>query len=124
MGFPSPALDYTQPKLSIDEICNTRAPSVYLFKSDKDLIHEGIKRGAVLVINSATKPSDGNIIAVTIGDSFRLVRYRTVPCLHLQELNDAAKRMRITEAEAAYGEEGMLFGVVTHVLNDVRMLDS
>lgn len=123
MGFPSPAQDYTESRISLDGICNTRAPSVYLFKADTDFTRDGIKKGALLVVNSQTKPQDGSIIAVTIGGDFRLVRYRTVPRIHLQELNNPDRRLSLTDAEAS-GEDGICFGVITHVLNDVRVLDS
>lgn len=123
MGFPSPAQDYTESRVSLDGICNTRAPSVYLFKADTDSSQDGIKKGALLVVNSDSQPHDGSIIAATIGGSFRLVRYRTVPHVHLQELNHPDRRLVLTDAEAS-GEEGICFGVITHVLNDVRVRDS
>lgn len=123
MGFPSPAQDYIESRVSLDGLCNTRAPSVYLFKADADSSQDGIKKGALLVVNSDSKPHDGSIIAATIGGAFRLVRYRTVPHIHLQELNHPDRRLALTDAEAN-GEEGICFGVITHVLNDVRVLDS
>jgi DNA polymerase V len=123
MGFPSPAQDYTESRISLDGLCNTNRPSVYLFKADSDSSQDGIKKGALLVVNRDSKPSDGSIIAATIGGSFRLVRYRTVPQIHLQELNHPGRRLALTDSEAS-DEEGICFGVITHVLNDVRVLDS
>lgn len=124
MGFPSPAQDYTESRLSLDGLCNTNAAHVYLFKSDTDSPHNGIKKGALLVANSDSKPLDGSIIAATIGGNFRLVRYRTVPNMHLEELNNPERRLPLTGAEMGDGDEGIFFGVITHVLNDVRVLDS
>lgn len=123
MGFPSPAQDYTESRISLDEICNTRAPSVYVFKADADAPQDGIKKGALLIANSETTPQDGSIIAATIGGDFRLVRYRTVPRVHLQELNNPDRRLSLTDAELSEGD-GICFGVITHVLNDVRVLES
>lgn len=123
MGFPSPAQDYTESRISLDGLCNTRAPSVYLFKADADSSQDGIKKGALLVVNSDSKPHDGSIIAATIGGRFKLVRYRTVPQIHLQELNNPERRLALTDDEVS-GEEGICFGVITHVLNDVRVLYS
>lgn len=123
MGFPSPAQDYTESRISLDGICNTRAPSVYLFKADADSSLDGIKKGALLVVNRDSKPHDGSIIAAKIDGAFKLVRYRTVPQVHLQELNHPDRRLSLTDAEAS-DEEGIFFGVITHVLNDVRVLDS
>ena len=122
MGFPSPATDYTESSLSLDAICNTRMPSVFLFKSDVDAVGAGIKRGAVLIVNRTAKPQDGSIIAASLAGQFRLVRYRTMPTFHLEELNNPGRRIPLTEDEAD-SENGVLFGVITHVLNDMRVLD-
>ncbi len=34
MGFPSPATDYQENRLSLDQHCNTGAPGVFFFRSD------------------------------------------------------------------------------------------
>ena len=122
MGFPSPAQAYIESSISLDEICNTRAPSVYVFRADTAAPLDGIKKGAVLIVNSATSPQEGSIIAATIGGDFRLVRYRTVPRIHLQELNHPDRRLALTDSEIS-DDDGICFGVITHVLNDVRVLD-
>lgn len=121
MGFPSPASDYTEKRVSLDEICNTRTAAVYLFKTDFEAVAAGIKRNAMLVCNSALEPLDGSIIAATIGGHFRLVRYRITPFLHLEDLNNPARKIPLTELEAGIGEEGIFFGVITHIVNDARV---
>lgn len=120
MGFPSPATDYTENRLSLDALCNTHGASVYYFKTSTESLRAGIKAGALLVVNSALKPVDGSIIAAQVNGQFRLVRYRTSPLVHLEELNNPERRISLTEQEA--NDEGELcFGVITHVLNDVRI---
>lgn len=121
MGFPSPAADYTEKRLSLDGICNTNAPSVYLFKADFDAVQAGIKRGALLVCNSALEPVDGSVIAATIDGHFKLVRYRKVPRLHLEELNSPVRKIELTAEEGGAGENSILFGVITHIVNDARV---
>lgn len=118
MGFPSPATDYVENRISLDALCNTRAPSVYIFRVVTPSRRAGIIAGALLVVNSALTPADGSIIAARISGEFRLVRYRTVPILHFEELEHPDRRLPM-EADADDGET-VCFGVVTHVLNDVR----
>lgn len=123
MGFPSPAADFVESRPSLDGICNTRAPSVYIFKCDADFLSAGIKKGALLVINSDKKPTDGSVIAVHLKGTFRLVRYRTDPILHLAELSNPERRLPMTEEEMSDSSDGIFFGVITHVLNDMRMTE-
>lgn len=120
MGFPSPATDYVENRLSLDELCNTRAPSVYIFRACTLSRRAGIIAGALLVVNSALKPVDGSIIAARLNGEFRLVRYRTVPILHFEELEHPDRRLPMAEDVDMDGGGAVCFGVVTHVLNDVR----
>jgi len=120
MGFPSPATDYEESRLSLDALCNTRGPSIYFFKAAALSRREGIKEGAVLVVNKALTPGDGSIIAARINGDFRIVRYRTVPRVHLEELDHPERRIQLNESELAEEDDGLCFGVITHVLNDIR----
>lgn len=119
MGFPSPAADYVEKRLTLDGLCNTHAPSVYIFRACTISRRAGINAGALLVVNSAMKPADGSIIAARLNGEFRVVRYRTVPILHFEELEHPDRRLPIEEGAEMDGD-GVCFGVVTHVLNDVR----
>lgn len=120
MGFPSPATDFAEDRLSLDTICNTRAPSVYYFKAGNGSRLAGINRGALLIVNTAIKPGDGSIIAAELNGEFKLVRYRNVPVVHFEELDQPDRRIPLLERELEVEEESICFGVVTHVLNDVR----
>ena len=53
MGFPSPATDYQENRLSLDQHCNTGAPGVFFFRSDTYSFREGIKPGALLIVDLA-----------------------------------------------------------------------
>lgn len=120
MGFPSPASDYTEKTLSLDVLCNTHGASVYYFKAGTDSPRAGIKKGALLIVNSAMAPADGSIIAAQLNGEFRVVRYRTLPLVHLEELDNPERRIPLSEQEA-HGDGELCFGVITHVLNDVRI---
>ncbi|MFC7506667.1 S24 family peptidase [Pantoea stewartii] len=114
MGFPSPAQDFVEDRPSLDMLCNTNAASVYLFKTETESALAGIKKGALLVCNSANKPLDGSIIAANIGGQFKLVRYRTVPRLHLEELNNPDRKISLTAEEVGDSDEGFCSGNHAH----------
>lgn len=122
MGFPSPAADYTEQRISLDALCNTNRPSVYYFKAGHRSYQAGINKGALLIVNSSIKPADGSIIAARLNGEFRLVRYRTNPVPYLEELDHPERRLPLTADELDNEEGGVCFGVITHVLNDVRVL--
>lgn len=48
MGFPYPAADYTEERLSLDRICNTGDLGVYLIRSETHSFREGIRLGALV----------------------------------------------------------------------------
>lgn len=61
MGFPSPATDYQENRLSLDQHCNTGAPGVFFFRSDTYSFREGIKPGALLIVDFGGTPVDGGV---------------------------------------------------------------
>lgn len=62
MGFPSPATDYQENRLSLDQHCNTGAPGVFFFRSDTYSFREGIKPGALLIVDFGGTPVDGSLV--------------------------------------------------------------
>ena len=70
-GFPSPALEYSEPPLSIDELVSLREPSRWLLRADGDSLRDiGIYDGDVLVVDKALEPLNGDIVVVVIGSYF------------------------------------------------------
>src|SRR3990167_1508561 len=66
-GFPSPADDYVETYLSLDELVNVRAPSVYLVRAGGDSLTEvGIFDGDVLVVDRAAVANQGDVVIALI----------------------------------------------------------
>ena len=60
-GFPSPAQDYMEQKLSLDELLNIDAPHTYLVRADGDsMTCAGILDGDVLVVSRALTARHGH----------------------------------------------------------------
>jgi len=123
MSFPSPASDYAEKKLSLDDLCGTNAPYVYLIRAQSESQVEMIMAGAVQVVNSGIKPKDGSIITASINGEFGLVRFRNVPTLHLEGLDTSGRPLPYSNAELSALGDDLCFGVVTHVMNDLRSSD-
>lgn len=66
-GFPSPAQDHLEQKLSLDELLDIHAPQTYLVRVDGDsMIGAGIFDGDVLVVNKALDAVPGDIVIAAI----------------------------------------------------------
>lgn len=120
MGFPSPATDYVEHRISLDGLCNTGAPSVYLFKAGETVMRAGISKGSLLVVDSAITPSDGNVVVAMIDGTFRVARYCTHPAPYLEDMNVPGRRLATAGEDVMQGEETICFGVVTHALGVLR----
>lgn len=117
MGFPSPAIDYQENKLSLDQHCNTGAAGVFLFRSDTHSFREGIKPGALLITDFDATPVDGSLVFCIVEEQFRIMRLRLYPDRLLQELDRLEKARPLPE----HDEDGIeIRGVITHIVNDAR----
>jgi len=77
-GFPSPAADYQQPDLSLDQLVGiTPTSSIFLFRASGDsMIQAGIHDGDILVVDKAkaTEAKPGNVVLAIVGAEFLVKR--------------------------------------------------
>lgn len=97
MGFPSPAMDYQESRLSLDSYCKTGDPGVFLFRSDCTSFREGIKPDALLIVDFGVTPVDGSLVLCVLEEQFRLMRLRLHPKRCLQELDKLDKIRALPE---------------------------
>lgn len=117
-GFPSPALEYSEPPLSLDELVSLREPSRWLVRADGDSLRDiGIYDKDILVVDKGLSPIDGDVLVVIIGPDFVAKEYRERPGMSplLLAHNDA-----FTSIEVGDWEEIELWGVVLYCLHKVR----
>lgn len=99
MGFPSPASDYVEQRLSVNTICNV-GTNTRVFERD----------GGYVVLDISLKPKQGSQVLIQHGGGTELATLRG--------------RALITEdGEAIEGEaldDVTVAGVVTHIICDVR----
>jgi DNA polymerase V len=75
-GFPSPAADYEQPDLSIDDLVGIRqTSSIFLFRAWGDsMVKAGIHDGDILVVDKAREAKPGHVVVAVIGAEFLVKR--------------------------------------------------
>lgn len=96
---------------------NTGAPGVFFFRSDTYSFREGIKPGALLIVDFGGTPVDGSLVLCVLEQEFRIMRLRLHPKRCLQELDKLDNFRAIPDDD----EDGLeVRGVITHIVTDAR----
>lgn len=99
MGFPSPASDYVEGRLTVNSICNV-GPNTRLYERD----------GGYVVLDISMKPKQGSQLLIQHGGGTELATLR-------------GKSLITDDGEAIEGEalnDVTVIGVVTFTICDVR----
>ena len=87
-GFPSPAADCEDERVTLDELLVRRPLSSFLVEAEGDsMVDAGICAGDILVIDRAAQPRNGSIVLASYnGEFLRRLRYneRGYPELHAE----------------------------------------
>ena len=113
-GFPSPAADYEEVTLSIDELIDLRTPHVYLVRVEgPSMIGAGIYDGDVLVVNKALEARSGHIVVAYVDGGMTVKRLQITPAgVWLKPENPDYRAIPITESLHVWG-------VATHNLHQL-----
>lgn len=66
-GFPSPAADYLESRISLDELFDTRAPHIYLVKIDGDSMNgAGLYSGDLVTVDRISEAKHGDIVIAAL----------------------------------------------------------
>lgn len=111
-GFPSPAQDYVERRIDLNELMIQHPSATYFVKSTGDsMIEAGIGEGDLLVVDSSRKAGHGDIVIAAVDGEFTVKRLQLHPVVMLKPENSAYKPIMI-------GSEDNLevFGVVTFIV--------
>ncbi len=115
-GFPSPAADYLQDRLSLDELCVRHPAATFFARAQGDSMEPEIHDGDLLVIDRSLTAGSGDICICVLDGELCVKQLRQWhERLELCSLNPAYAPISI-EAERDFE----LWGVVTHCLHQVR----
>ncbi len=116
-GWPSPALDYAEPPLSIDELVSIRACSTFLVRAQgHSMIGAGIYEADVLVVDRSLTAVTGDVVVAVVDGDFTMKRLGTVDG-QVALLPENPEMQPIVFAE---GQELFIWGVVTWNLHRLR----
>ncbi|WP_372625459.1 translesion error-prone DNA polymerase V autoproteolytic subunit [Arsukibacterium sp.] len=115
-GFPSPAQDYIERTLDLNELCIRHPTATFFVRVEGDsMIDAGIYDGDVLVVDRAIDAEHGDIVVAALGHEFTVKQLATQPQLQLLPRNPAYQPITLTE-----GDELNIFGVVTNVIRQMK----
>ncbi|XWJ91933.1 translesion error-prone DNA polymerase V autoproteolytic subunit [Phytobacter ursingii] len=114
-GFPSPAQDYVEAELDLNEYCIQRRGSTYFVRAiGNSMTDIGLHSGDLMVVDKAKPARHGDIVIAEIDGEFTVKRLITHPRLCLQPMNPAFPPMYPDP------DELQIFGVVTHIIHRIR----
>ncbi len=115
-GFPSPADDFLDKKLDLNEFLIKHPSSTFFVKVKGDsMIKAGINSGDILVVDRSLEPKDKKIVVAVVNGEFTVKRIqKKSQKLFLISENDAYVPIEIKE-----GTDFEVWGVVIHVIHSV-----
>jgi len=119
MGFPSPAKDFEEHRISLDEKFIHHPSATYFMRAGSTYYRAGIIQGALLVIDASLSPCDGSLLVCAMEGEFKIRRYRTMPDQHLENLL-TGKREELPRDDFD-DKPPVVFGVITYIINDARI---
>lgn len=113
-GFPSPAEQYLEPTLDLNELLIKRPAATFFVRVQGDsMIDEGIREGDLLVVDRSIRPASGDVIIAAIDGEFTVKTFRRdKEGVHLVPAN---KNYPIIDLKR--GQELDYFGKVTAVIH-------
>ena len=118
-GFPSPAEQYQEPPLDLNELLVKRPAATFFVRVQGDsMIGEGIHDGDLLVVDRSLRPASGDVIIACVDGDFTVKTYRRE---RKKDANGALRdEVRLEPANTDYpvivlkrGQELDYFGKVT-----------
>lgn len=115
-GLPSPAQDYVEKRLSLDDFCIRHPESTYLVRAEgESMIDAGIQDDDLLVVESYSDPQHGDIVIAAIDGEFTCKRLQLVPSPALLPANVAYRTIPLTD-----DVDTVVFGIVRHCVHSFR----
>lgn len=114
-GFPSPAQDYVEAELDLNDYCIRRRGATFFVRAIGDSMNDiGLHSGDLMVVDKAERPQHGDIVIAEISGEFTVKRLLLTPRVALQAMNPAYPTIYPDP------EQLQIFGVVTHFVHRTR----
>lgn len=116
-GFPSPAVDYLDKTLDLNELCIRRPAATYLVRAEGDsMINAGIFDGDILVVDRSIHALHDHVVIASLNGDFLCKRLKLANTDTPQLL---AENPAYSPIVLSGESELEIFGVVTYVIHSL-----
>jgi len=115
-GFPSPADDYLEDKVDLNQYLVKHPASTFLVRaSGESMINAGIFPKDILIVDRSLKAENGKVVIAVVDGELTVKRYvKNGKNILLKPENDAFDPIAINDESEAY-----IWGVVTNVIHNL-----
>ena len=115
-GFPSPAQDFMEDDINLQEMLVPKPLSTFLIRVKGDsMMNAFIPDGSLLVVDRSLKAGHGKIIVAVLNGEFTVKRIQVEKdCMYLLPENPSYKPILVTEENQL-----IIWGMVTYVIKKV-----
>ena len=115
-GFPSPADDYKEKSLDLNEhLIKHPAATIFVRANDDSMIKAGIFTGDLLIVDKSLKPIDKKVVIVSCDGFMMIRRFRKIKNrIYLMPENPEYKPVEIFD-----GMDIEIIGIATTVIHQV-----
>lgn len=115
-GFPSPAADFDESKISLDNVLvKNREATFYAKASGTSMIGAGIDDGDIMVIDRSLEPQNNKIAICLIDGEFTVKRIKIEKdAVYLMPENKNYQSIKVTDEN-----ELVIWGIVTYVIKNL-----
>ena len=115
-GFPSPAEDFKELKISIDqEVVKNESATFFARVDGQSMQGAGLDDGDFIVIDRSQEPENGKIAVCFIDGEFTVKRLKVEDdCIYLMPENSKYKALKVTSENQL-----IIWGIVTYVVKKV-----
>ncbi|HDZ8829510.1 TPA: translesion error-prone DNA polymerase V autoproteolytic subunit [Aeromonas dhakensis] len=112
-GFPSPAQDYVEQTIDLNQLCIAHPAATYFVRAAGDsMVDHGIRDGDLLIVDRSRKARHGSVVVAAVDGEFTVKELQLEPSIALLPGNRAYQPIYFSE-----GQELEIFGVVTGVVH-------
>ena len=115
-GFPSPAIDFEDEKMSLDKFLVKNPQATFYARADGDsMTGAGIDNGDIMIIDRSLSPKENKIAVCCIDGEFTVKRIKIEKDgLYLIPENKDFEPIKITESNQL-----IVWGIVTYVIKSI-----
>ncbi|MEA3357077.1 MAG: translesion error-prone DNA polymerase V autoproteolytic subunit [Patescibacteria group bacterium] len=116
-GFPSPATDYVEKNLDLNQHLVKNPAATFLVRADgESMLHASINPDDILVVDRSLTPKNDSVIVACLDGDFTVKHFRKING-KVELLPDNPKFPKITVSQDTDFE---IWGVVTHVIHSFK----